>query len=123
MRIVFKDFPLASHRLARGAHEAARCAGEAGQYWRYHDRLFASQPRFDRAQLVGYAVDLGIDRAAFEKCLDERRFASAVEDDIRQGRALGVTGTPAFFINGQPLVGAQPIESFRTVIDGILAGR
>jgi protein-disulfide isomerase len=123
VRIVFKDFPLPSHRLARGAHEAARCAGVAGQYWRYHDRLFAAQPRFDRAQLVAYAIDIGLDRAAFERCLDERRFASAVEDDIRQARALGITGTPTFLINGQPLVGAQPIDSFRTVIDGILAGR
>jgi len=123
VRIVFKDFPLPAHRLARGAHEAARCAGVAGQYWRYHDRLFASQPRFERAQLVAHAIDLGLDRAAFERCLDERRFASAVEDDIRQARALAVTGTPTFLINGQPLVGAQPVESFRTVIDGILAGR
>jgi predicted DsbA family dithiol-disulfide isomerase len=72
---------------------------------------------------VEYAVDLGIDRAAFERCLDERRFAAAVESDITQARALGVTGTPTFLINGQPLVGAHPVENFRTVIDGILAGR
>lgn len=123
VRIVFKDFPLPIHRLARLAHEAARCAGVAGQYWPYHDRLFASQPRFERAQLVAYAIDLGIDRAPFERCLDERRFAAAVEGDLTQGRALGVTGTPTFLINGQPLVGAQPKESFRTIIDGILAGR
>jgi protein-disulfide isomerase len=123
VRIVFKDFPLPSHRLARLAHEAARCAGVAGQYWPYHDRLFAAQPKFERAQLVAYATDLGIDRPAFERCLDERRFAAAVESDVTQGRALGVTGTPTFLINGQPLVGAHPLEDFRVVIDGILAGR
>jgi protein-disulfide isomerase len=123
VRIVFKDFPLPSHHLARSAHEAARCAGASGQYWPYHDRLFAAQPKFERARLVEYAVDLGIDRAAFERCLDERRFAAAVESDITQARALGVTGTPTFLINGQPLVGAHPVENFRTIIDGILAGR
>ena len=123
VRLVFKDRPLAMHTLARAAHEAARCAGAAGKYWPYHDRLFAAQPAFRRADLIAYATELGLDREEFARCLDERRFAAAVESDITQGRALGVTGTPTFLINGQPLVGAQPVENFRTVIDGILAGR
>ncbi len=123
MRLLFKDFPLASHDLARPAHEAARCAGAAGQYWRYHDRLFAAQPRFQRAQLVAYAVELGIDRARFERCLDDRLFAAPVDEDIMQGRALGVSGTPTFLINGRPLVGAHPVENFRALIDDLLKPR
>ncbi len=123
MRLLFKDFPLAMHDLARPAHEAARCAGAAGQYWRYHDRLFAAQPRFARAQLVAYAVELGIDRARFERCLDDHLFAAAIDADIVQGRALGVSGTPTFLINGHPLVGAHPVENFRTVIDDLLKPR
>ncbi len=123
MRLVFKDFPLAFHTLAHTAHQAARCAGAAGQYWPYHDRLFQSQPRFERARLVAYAVELGIDRARFERCLDDRQFAAPVDEDIVQGRALGVSGTPAFFINGHLLVGAQPVENFRTVIDDLLKSR
>ena len=123
MRLLFKDFPLASHDLARPAHEAARCAGAAGQYWRYHDRLFAAQPRFQRAQLVAYAVELGIDRARFERCLDDRPFAGPVDEDIMQGRALGVSGTPTFLINGRPLVGAHPVENFRALIDDLLKPR
>lgn len=123
MRLIFKDFPLASHTLARTAHEAARCAGAAGQYWRYHDRLFEEQPRFEREHLVAYAVELGLDRAGFERCLDGRMFASGVDEDILQGRALGVTGTPTFLINGRPVVGAQPVEHFRSVIDDALKAR
>jgi protein-disulfide isomerase len=123
VRLLFKDFPLASHDLARPAHEAARCAGAAGQYWPYHERLFAAQPRFQRAELVAYAVELGIDRARFERCLDDRLFAAAIDDDIAQGRALGVSSTPTFLINGRPLVGAHPVENFRAVIDDALKGR
>jgi protein-disulfide isomerase len=91
-----------------------------GTYWRYHDRLFAEQPRFERPQLLQYAADLGLDSAAFARCLDEHRFAAAVAADLAEGRAIGVTGTPTFFINDQPVVGAQPVENFRAVIDGAL---
>jgi protein-disulfide isomerase len=117
---VFKDLPLPFHDLARPAHEAARCAAEAGKFWPYHDRLFAEQPAFEREHLIVYAVDLGMDRAAFVRCLDERRFADAVEADVVQARALGITGTPTFLVNGRKLVGAHPIETFRTVIDEAL---
>jgi len=120
VRLVFKDMPLPSHPLARPAHEAARCAGAFGRYWPYHDRLFAAQPAFERDDLVRYAVEVGVSREAFEGCIDQRRFTSAVEADVAQARALGVRSTPTFFINGRPLVGAQPVETFRTVIDEAL---
>ena len=123
VRLVFKDFPLPSHTGARTAHEAARCAGMAGEYWRYHNRLFEAQPRFERAQLVAYAVELGLDGERFQRCLDEHRFSSQIDQDIRQGRALGVSGTPTFLINGHSLVGAHPVENFRDVIDGLLRAR
>jgi protein-disulfide isomerase len=120
VRIVFKDFPLPSHTLAPLAHEAARCAGELGQYWPYHDRLFAAQPDFDRNDLLRYANELGLPRDAFVACLDSHRFASAVAADLAQGRALGVRSTPSFLINGRPLIGAQPVDVFRTAIDEAL---
>lgn len=122
VRLVFKDLPLPSHALARPAAEAARCAGSLGRYWPYHDKLFAAQPDFERADLIRYATDLGLSREAFERCLDSRRFAAAVEADVAQARALGVRSTPTFFINGRPFVGAQPIENFRSVIDDALRG-
>ena len=120
VRLVFKDLPLPFHDRARPAHEASRCAAEAGKFWAYHDRLFQEQPAFDRDDLVQYAVDLGLDRARFVKCLDGRRFAAAVEADVAQARALGINGTPTFLINGRPLVGAHPTETFRSVIDDAL---
>jgi len=122
VRVVFKDMPLPFHDLARPAHEAARCAAEAGKFWPYHDRLFREQPAFEREDLVRYAVELGLDGAGFVRCLDERRFAAAVEADVAQARALSITGTPTFLINGRPLVGAHPIETFRGVIDDALSG-
>jgi protein-disulfide isomerase len=122
VRLVFKDLPLPSHALARPAAEAARCAGSLGRYWPYHDKLFAAQPNFERADLIRYATDLALPREAFERCLDSRRFAAAVEADLAQARALGVRSTPTFFINGRPFVGAQPIENFRSVIDDALRG-
>lgn len=123
MRLVFKDLPLPFHALARPAHEAARCAGADGKYWPYHDRLFQEQPAFEREDLVRYAVELGLDQTAFVRCLDERRFAAAVDADVAQARALGINGTPTFIVNGQKLVGAHPIDTFRTIIDGALKTR
>ena len=122
MRLVFKDFPLPSHKLARPAHEAARCAGALGRYWPYHDRLFAAQPNFQRDDLIRYAVEVGLTREEFMQCLDNRRFAAAVEADVAQARALGVRSTPTFLINGRPLVGAHPVETFRSAIDDALRG-
>ena len=120
VRLVFKDLPLPSHPLARPAHEAARCAAALGRFWPYHDRLFAAQPAFERDDLIRYAVEVGLDRTAFTRCVDERRFASVVEADVAQARSLGVRSTPTFFINGRPLVGAHPVENFRTAIDEAL---
>jgi len=116
VRLVFKDFPLPFHSLAAPAHEAARCAGSLGKYWAYHDRLFEEQPDFAREELIAYAVEVGLPREAFTRCLDERRFAGAVQADLAEGRANGVDGTPTFFINGQKLVGALPADAFREAI-------
>jgi len=123
VRLVFKDRPLAMHSLARAAHEAARCAGAAGKYWAYHDRLFAAQPAFQRDDLLAYAGELGLDRDEFARCLDERRYATDVERDVEQAQALGITGTPTFLINGQRLIGATSIDEFRSVIDRALQER
>ena len=120
VRLVFKDFPLQGHTLARPAHEAARCAGAAGKYWEYHDRLFKSQPNFSRPELLRYASDLGIPAEAFAQCLDNSRFRSLVEADVEQGQRLGVSGTPTFFINGVGLQGAAPYDEFKRVIDQAL---
>lgn len=123
IRLVFKDRPLAMHTLARPAHEAARCAGAAGKYWAYHDKLFAAQPRFRRADLLAYASEIGLDADAFARCLDERRFAADVERDVDEAQALGINSTPTFLINGQRVIGATSLEEFRAAIDKALQER
>jgi protein-disulfide isomerase len=105
------------------AHEAARCAGDQGRYWAYHDVLFERQPHFQRQDLVAYAINLNLDRERFERCLDGRKYRAAVEADFAEGRELGVRSTPTFLINGKPVVGAQPIENFRAAIDEALRVR
>jgi len=116
VRLVFKDFPLDFHDRARPAARAARCAGEAGRFWEYHDLLFVGQPALSRESLLEYAEQLGMGRETFAGCLDGERFQAEVEKDLNEGRALGVTGTPTFFINGRRLVGAHPVETFREVV-------
>lgn len=111
------------HALARPAHEAARCAGAKGKYWEYHDLLFEEQPAFERADLLLYAVDVGLDREDFARCLDERRYAAAVEADVQQARGLGIDATPTLIVNGRAIVGAPALEEFRSIVSEALRGR
>ena len=120
VRLIFKDRPLAIHPLARPAHEAARCAGAQGRYWEYHDLLFNKQPAFRREDLFAYASALGLDRAVFARCVDERRFAPDVDADMEQAAALGVFATPTLFVNGRRVEGAVPVEELRRVIEAAL---
>jgi protein-disulfide isomerase len=116
VRVVHKDFPLASHAGALPAADAARCAGAQGVFWEYHDLLYLSAPAFSRDDLVRYAGRLNLDRDAFTTCIDTQKFRKGVETDVAEGRAIGVRGTPTFLINGTQFVGAQPIEAFREAI-------
>ncbi|MFW9998168.1 MAG: DsbA family protein, partial [Candidatus Odinarchaeota archaeon] len=130
VRYVFKDFPLTQiHPQATKAASAARCAAEVGgndAYWGMHDRLFEGQGEWSGEAghvdvFKGYAGELELDQAAFDECLDSGRHMAAVQADFQEGAGFGVSGTPAFFINGQPLVGAQPYEAFVQVIEALLA--
>ena len=122
LKLVHKDLPLeAIHPQARDAAEAARCAGEQGKYWQYHDRLYAHSPKFSVDDLKNYAKETGMDTGNFERCLASGKFKPAVQKDLSEGGELGLSGTPAFFINGRELTGAQPIEAFVSIIDDELA--
>jgi protein-disulfide isomerase len=118
VRIVWKDFPLTQiHPEAFKAGEAAHCAGEQGKYWEYHDRLFANQQALKPADLKKYAADLGLDSAKFDACVDSSKYGERVRDGVAQGTRLGVNSTPTVYVNGRLLSGAQPYETFVTVID------
>lgn len=124
IRFVYRDFPLTSiHPEAFPAAEAANCAGEQGNYWGYHDKLFKGGPQALSADAyIQYAEDLSLDMDAFQECLDTRRFQDEVQADLDYAVQLGVRSTPTFFINGIAVLGAQPYEVFKQVIDNELAG-
>jgi protein-disulfide isomerase len=121
VRLVYRDFPLDMHPRAKPASLAAACAGAQGKFWEYHAKLFENQSALGEADLKKYAQELGLDTAKFDKCLGDKEFAKKVEEDIEAGSKVGVTGTPAFFINGRMLSGAQPVDKFKEVIDEELA--
>jgi protein-disulfide isomerase len=123
IRFVHLDFPLDGHPGAVPAARAARCAGEQGKFWEYHRGLMTAPGPLDAAGLARRAADLGLDRSSFDSCLGSGRHDEAIEASLRQGEALGVTGTPAYFVNGRMISGARPIESFTELVDAELAAR
>lgn len=116
----FKDFPLPAHSRAPKAAEASRCAGEQGKYWEYHDMLFEGKG-LDKDQLQQYARDLKLDTTRFESCLDSGKEAAAVEKDMAEGKVLGITQTPGFFVNGHFFAGAVPYSTLRELVQQQLA--
>jgi protein-disulfide isomerase len=123
VRLVYRHFPLPNHPQAWPAAEASLCAADQDRFWPFHDRLFANQDKLSVDALKQHAAELGFDAAAFAACVDSRRHQAAVQADMEAAQALGVTGTPAFFINGRPLGGAQPFPRFKEIIDEELARR
>jgi protein-disulfide isomerase len=118
VRVMHKDLPLeAIHPLAREAAEAARCAGEQKKFWEYHDQLYSISPKLSTEDLKSSAKQIGLNSAAFDQCLTSGKYRAAVQKDLNDGAQLGLTGTPAFFINGREITGAQPLEVFAVVID------
>jgi protein-disulfide isomerase len=117
IRFVYRHYPLPGHPNARPAAEASACAAEQGKFWPYHDRLFAQPSKLSDADLKQHAAQLGLDTAKFNACVDSRKYSAQVEADVRDGNAAGVNGTPAFFINGRMLSGAQPFDAFKRIID------
>jgi protein-disulfide isomerase len=128
IRFVFMNFPLTSiHENAQKAAEAGECANEQGAFWQFHDIMFQNQSALTVDNLKSYAAQLNLDTAKFNDCLDSGRMADAVTADMAVAETAatdaGLTrfGTPAFFINGNNLAGAQPYDVFKAAIDAALA--
>jgi protein-disulfide isomerase len=118
VKLAFRDFPIVNiHPHAQKAAEAAHCAAEQGKFWEYHDLLFEKQEAIPTTNFAEYAKALGLDVTTFQACIDSRKHKETVERNYADGVKAGVSGTPAFFINGRPLSGAQPLEAFKAVID------
>jgi len=95
-------------------------AGEQGKFWEFHDKVFAGQPKIQKEFLLQYARELGLDMKRFEQDLYSPRSKAPIDADMAEAKALGVTGTPAFFINGRFLSGAKPFEEFAQSINAEL---
>jgi protein-disulfide isomerase len=122
VRFVHLDYPLGNHSGAVPAARAARCAGEQGRFWDYHRHLMTTRGALDDADLMARAASLKLDERAFAKCLASERHDEAIEAEFDLGSKVGVSGTPAYFINGRMVSGARPFPHFAEIIDSELEG-
>ncbi len=125
VKYIVRDLPLPFHPHAQEAAEAARCAGDQGKYMEMYDELFVNQKAWAEATKVidiytGYAGEIGLNIAVFSECLSSGTKTEAVKADLALAEELGINGTPSFVINGKILVGAQPFENFKAVIEAEL---
>ena len=121
VRLVYMDFPLPMHSNALKAAQAARCAGDQGKYWEYHDALFADQSKLDKAGLKATADKLKLDPKKFDECTAGDLHMDQIKKSQREGGDVGVDGTPTFVINGRLMSGAQPPSEMESVINEELA--
>ncbi len=117
VRVVFKHNPLPFHNRAKPAAKAAECAREQGKFWEMHDELFANQKALEDANLEQYAQKVGANMGAWKSCYQSPKMDERIDNDQKVAASFGARGTPAFFINGRFLSGAQPLQAFTAVID------
>ncbi len=125
VKLVFRHFPL-GETPGQGsylAHEAAACATEQGKFWEFHDMILKEKKRFEKGDFMKMASDSGLDQKKFEACLDTHKYEKFLSSEIEYGAEHGISGTPAFFINGHSVSGAYPVDHFKKIIDQILSGK
>jgi len=120
VNLVYRHFPLSFHQNAQKSGEASECAADQNKFWEMHDKLFANQSALDVDSLKGYAKELGLNTSTFDSCLDSGKYEQKVKDGITDGSKYGVQGTPATFVNGTMVSGAQPYENFQAAIENAL---
>ena len=109
VELIYLDLPLQMHPHAFKAAEAAACAGDQARFWDMHHQLFEHQQALAPDRLPGYAEELGLDVAAFQKCLSSGRHAAEIREDVRAAQILGITGTPAYVL-GRRLAGSDKVQ-------------
>jgi protein-disulfide isomerase len=128
--LVYRDFPLTNiHPMAVPSALAAECAGEQGKFFEYHDKMFLEQNKLEptegrfstvsytQADLVAWAGQIGLNTGSLQNCLTSQKYLDEVNQDMEDGSAFGVTGTPGFFVNGRYINGAQPFSVFKQIIE------
>jgi len=117
IRLVIKNYPYIYRDYSHLAAEASLAARDQGKYWEMHDLLLKRSPKLDRASLIGYAKELGLDVKRFSDSIDNEMHAQEIERDKKLATDMDLYQTPTFFINGLKLVGDRPFDSFKKVID------
>ena len=117
VRVVFRHFPLSFHEFAMAAAVATRCADREGKFWAMHDKMFALSDDLNDEKILESATSMGLKLDAFKACIADPTQTSAVEKEMERGSELGVEGTPAVFLNGIPLKGAQSSEELKAIVE------
>src|SRR5881398_3509431 len=128
LRWRYRDFPLPTHTYSRYAALAAQCAGEQGKFWEMHDQLFtnhqwAQTGKNPRSLFRDFARGIGLDLDKDDACLDGQRYAARLDASAQEGEALGVRGTPSFFVNGRPYTGRGTSDDFKALVDSLTKKR
>ncbi len=123
IRLVIKNFPYLYRDHSHIAAEASLAARDQGKYWEMHDLLLKRSPKLDRASLIQYAQELGLNVKAFTESLDGKKHAAEIERDKKLAAELDLYNTPTFYINGRKAVGDRPFEYFKKIIDEELASK
>lgn len=121
VRLVIKNYPYIYRDYSHLAAEASLAARDQGKYWEMHDLLLKRSPKLDRASLIGYARELGLDVKKFTEALDGKKHGAEIERDKKLAVDMDLYNTPTFFINGRKVIGERPFESFKKIIDEELA--
>src|SRR5213592_1475193 len=124
----FRDFPLPGHQYSRYAALVAQCAGEQGRFWEMHDQLFfhhqwALTGKNPRGLFRDFVKAACLDLAKYDACVDAQRYAGRIQASVEEGTALGVSGTPTFFVNGRRYGGRSTSDAFKAVADSITKSR
>lgn len=117
IRLVIKNYPYKYRDFARIAAEASLAARDQGKYWEMHDILITRSPKLDRANLISYAVELGLDVKKFTESIDSGGHAKEIDSDIELAQSMDLYNTPTFYINGRQVVGERPFDYFKKIID------
>jgi protein-disulfide isomerase len=123
IRLVIKNYPYIYRDYSHIAAEASLAARDQGKYWEMHDLLLKRSPVLDRASLIKYAQELGLDLKKFTASLDEKKHAQEIERDKKLALDMDLYNTPTFFINGRRVVGERPFEYFRKIIEEELGAK
>jgi protein-disulfide isomerase len=117
VRLVIKNYPYRYRDYSRMAAEASLAAREQGKYWEMHDILITRSPKLERASLIGYAKELGLDMKKFTESIDGQKFKLEIDADLKLATDMDLYNTPTFYINGRQVVGERSFEYLRKIID------